>query len=108
MYSFSPGSFIVGNNLIEAHSVIFNQIKFGNGAFVVNESNIIANEDFYIKKNLYINGDNFDSYVNDINNAYNKAIDAYAIAVKAATKDWVNTRIEKVKQWVRDNFERKK
>ena len=80
MYSLSPRSFIVGNNLIEAYSARFNQIKFANGAFVVNEGDIIANEDFYINKNLYINGINFDSYIDDIN-------DAYTMAVNAAPKE---------------------
>ena len=80
MYSLSPRSFIVGNNLIEAYSAIFNQIKFANGALVVNEGDIIANENLHINKNLYINGINFDSYIDDIN-------DAYTMAVNAAPKE---------------------
>ena len=66
--------------VLEDGNAIFNQIKFANGALVVNEGDIIANENLHINKNLYINGINFDSYIDDIN-------DAYTMAVNAAPKE---------------------
>ena len=75
-------------NLFQAYgSRLGDYVSLCGGALKVNNSTITFNQDAYIIRDFYIKGINFNDYIDDIQDAYNKAVDAYAIAVKAAPKD---------------------